>query len=104
MLFAATVPNVFSQVAATSAIDAAWNTARYSNPEVDDLIAQAAVEVDLDARAELYYQIQEILLADMPYVPFYVIQNPYVVNSRLQNFKADSNAFLDFYDAYVVED
>lgn len=104
MLFAATDPDVLSQIAHSDSIDAAWNTARYSNPEVDALLEEARVTLDQDARAELYHQIQMFMLEDMPYVPFYVIQNPYIVNSRVQNFKSDSQAFLDFYDAYVVEE
>lgn len=103
MLFAATDPDVLTQVAHSESIDAAWNTARYVNPEVDAMIDEARVTLDPEARASLYHDIQMILLEDMPYIPFYVIQNPYIVNARVQNFKSDSQAFLDFYDAYVVE-
>jgi peptide/nickel transport system substrate-binding protein len=103
MLFAATDPDVLTQIVASDSIDAAWNTARYSNPEVDTLLDEARVTLDQDARASLYHEIQQTLLEDMPYAPFYVIQNPYIVNARVQNFKSDSQAFLDFYDAYVVE-
>ena len=104
MLFAATDPDVLSIVGASSSIDNAWNTARYSSPELDALMEQGRTTNDQEERAEIYKQIQEIMLDQMPYVPFYVIQNPYIVNARVQDFKSDTQAFLDFYDAYVVEE
>lgn len=48
------------------------NTTSYSNPQVDELIAQGKVETDLAKRAEIYKQLQEIILADLPWVPLFV--------------------------------
>ena len=48
------------------------NFVGYSNPQVDDLIEQAKVEGDVEARADLYRQIQDILLVDLPWVNFFV--------------------------------
>ncbi|CAN5633963.1 hypothetical protein BH09CHL1_BH09CHL1_16050 [soil metagenome] len=48
------------------------NTTSYSNPQVDELIAQGKVETDLAKRAEIYKQLQEILLVDLPWVPLFV--------------------------------
>ena len=48
------------------------NFVTYSNPQVDDLIEQAKVQVDVETRADLYRQIQEILLQDLPWVNFFV--------------------------------
>jgi len=103
MLFAATDPDVLYIVAHSSSIDSAWNTARYNNPEVDALLEQARVTIDQAARAELYKQVQQIMLEEMPYIPYYLIQNAQIVNARLQGFKTDAQAFLDFYDAYIEE-
>lgn len=44
------------------------NAAAYSNPEVDELFAEAAVEVDRPTRAELFSQIQAILTEDLPVI------------------------------------
>ena len=104
MLFPSTDPDVLTLVAHTDSIDGAWNTARYSNPEVDALIEEGRSTLDQEKRSAIYEQIQMILLEDMPYVPFYVIQNPYIVNARVQDFRSDAQAFLDFYDAYVVQE
>jgi peptide/nickel transport system substrate-binding protein len=48
------------------------NTTGYSNPQVDDLIAQGKVETDQAKRAEIYKQLQQILLTDLPWVPLFV--------------------------------
>jgi oligopeptide transport system substrate-binding protein len=44
--------------------DAGLNQYRYSNPVVDDLFAQAAVELDNGKRLELYDQAQQIIIDD----------------------------------------
>jgi peptide/nickel transport system substrate-binding protein len=51
---------------------AGGNTWGYSNPQVDELIDQAYVLTDQAARAELYHQIQEILLQELPWVNLFV--------------------------------
>lgn len=43
------------------------NAAAYSNPDVDALFDEAVTTVDMDARGELYRQIQEILVEELPY-------------------------------------
>lgn len=53
--------------------DAGLNQYKYSNPEVDDLLAQAAVELDNDTRLDLYDQAQKIIIdEDMGIAPLYV--------------------------------
>jgi len=42
------------------------NTQSYSNPRVDELLAQAAVERDFDKRKALYGEFQQIVNDDMP--------------------------------------
>lgn len=50
------------------------NFVNYSNPEVDELIAQGAALTDQEARAEVYRQVQEILLEDLPWVNLWIGQ------------------------------
>jgi peptide/nickel transport system substrate-binding protein len=52
--------------------DGSSNTANYSNPEVDALIEQGMMETDLEARAEIYRQIQQLLVDDAPWVFLFV--------------------------------
>ncbi len=52
------------------------NTTGYSNPQVDELLEQGMMETDLEARAEIYRQIQQILIEDVPWV-FLFVANQY---------------------------
>jgi peptide/nickel transport system substrate-binding protein len=42
------------------------NTQQYSNPRVDELLEQAAVETDPEKRKALYTEFQQIVVADLP--------------------------------------
>lgn len=44
------------------------NAAAYSNPEVDQLLDEAQQTVDEDERGEVYRQLQEIWVEDLPYL------------------------------------
>ena len=45
------------------------NHINYSNPQVDALLEQARVEPDQATRFQLYNRIEEMILADAPWVP-----------------------------------
>jgi peptide/nickel transport system substrate-binding protein len=47
------------------------NRVGYSNAEVDDLLAQAAGELDADKRNALYVEAQKIIMQDAPWQPLY---------------------------------
>jgi peptide/nickel transport system substrate-binding protein len=55
-----------------------FNAQSYSNPEVDDLLEQAASETDQDARKALYDQAAELIVDDVSYLYLY---NPDVVQA-----------------------
>ena len=49
-----------------------WNESRWSDPEIDQLVAQAGTTDDIDARAQIYHQISEIFAERGPIiVPFF---------------------------------
>jgi peptide/nickel transport system substrate-binding protein len=50
------------------------NFVGYSNPEVDELLAQGAASTDQEERAAAYRRVQEILLEDLPWVNLYIGQ------------------------------
>lgn len=62
------------------------NTTSYSNPRVDELIAQGKVETDLAKRAEIYKQLQEILLVDLPWVPLFVANQYEAMKTSVQGY------------------
>jgi peptide/nickel transport system substrate-binding protein len=52
--------------------DQASNGMGYSNPEVDKLIADGIATSDQDARAEIYGELQRILLEDLPWINLFI--------------------------------
>jgi|Deesub1362B_J571_1020462.scaffolds.fasta_scaffold01948_3 ABC-type transport system substrate-binding protein len=59
------------------------NHTGYSNPEVDRLLEEAAVEKDFEKRMKLYQEAEKIILDDAPWVPLthdceYWLTKPYV--------------------------
>ncbi len=101
MLFAATDPDVMYTVLNSKSIDTAWNTARYNNSQMDSLLDQGRTELDQTKRGNIYAEAQKLVAQDLPYIPFYNIKNPYLVNSRVHNFGYDIQAFWVVYDTWV---
>lgn len=65
-------PNLLLSVYATSEIPNGYNETGYSNPVYDELYIQQGVELDLEKRRELVWQMQEIVFNDVVYIiPFY---------------------------------
>lgn len=60
------------------------NSSRYSNPELDALLASGAKEPDAAKRSAMYKQIQEILASDMPVVNLHEMKFLTVFNSKLK--------------------
>ncbi len=63
--------------------DTVNNYGEYSNPEVDLLLQQAAIEQDSDIRFELYQQAEQLIVSDAACIPLwfgmnYVLVKPYV--------------------------
>jgi ABC-type oligopeptide transport system substrate-binding subunit len=59
------------------------NRTGYANAEVDRLLEEARIESDVDARAALYAQAEEMIVYDAPWVPLthgvtYTLVKPYV--------------------------
>lgn len=58
------------------------NATHYSNPEIDELLAAAKIEVDPAKRGELYHKAQQIIVEDSPNVFLTEIQYVTVSNKR----------------------
>jgi len=61
------------------------NTQSYSNPKVDDLLAQATVEIDLEKRKKLYAEFQRLVVADVPVIYTHVWAQGYAARKDLVN-------------------
>jgi peptide/nickel transport system substrate-binding protein len=65
--------------------DGGFNMNGYSNPEVDDLLAQALETTDQDERREIYTEMQNIVLDDLPSPILDFPQGIYGTNVRVHN-------------------
>jgi peptide/nickel transport system substrate-binding protein len=61
------------------------NTQNYVNPKVDELLAQATVETDLEKRKKLYAEFQRLVVADVPQVFTHVWAQGYAARKDLVN-------------------
>ena len=64
------------------------NSSRYSNSELDELLATGAKEPDAGKRSEIYKNIQEILATDMPVVNLHEMKFLTVFDSKLKGHDA----------------
>jgi peptide/nickel transport system substrate-binding protein len=71
------------------------NVMGYANPEMDKLLDQGRQTVDLDARKQIYAQVQQLLQQDVP--SFYAWDRPFVsvTASRFTGYK---NTILSFFN------
>lgn len=62
-----------------------FNIVKYSNPEVDALLEEALSELDQDRRIELYTEMQNLVLDDLPMAVLDFPQGIMGVNARAHN-------------------
>ena len=63
-----------------------WNTFRYINPAFDKLVKAARVSLNVSERMQLYVQAQDLLARDVPFVPFYNMNNVAATRSYVKGF------------------
>ncbi len=76
--------------------DAGSNFQGYSNPEVDELLTQAASETDQDARKDLYAQAEQLIVDEVSYLFYF---NPDVVeawSSSVTGYTARPDSAVNF--------
>jgi len=64
------------------------NRGKWSSDEVDALLVEARSAIDQDRRANLYNQIQEIVLEEALWVPIYSRNGWTIVSPRMQGYQA----------------
>ncbi|MEZ5845397.1 MAG: peptide ABC transporter substrate-binding protein [Geminicoccaceae bacterium] len=64
-----------------------FNYARYDNMEYDNLMKRAAATNDLDERAGILFQAEEIFSRDQPYIPLMYYGSISLVSDRLQGWE-----------------
>jgi peptide/nickel transport system substrate-binding protein len=61
-------PDNFLSLLETKEIESTLNSAKYSNPQVDNLLVQARQSLDVNQRITIYKQLQQIVELDSPWV------------------------------------
>jgi peptide/nickel transport system substrate-binding protein len=74
---------------------AGQNTWVYENPEVDALLTQGAETVVPEERREAYLKIQEILRADLPFLPIYQYAVIHGRKAGVEGFAGNVNNRID---------
>ncbi|MFK7892661.1 MAG: ABC transporter substrate-binding protein [Granulosicoccus sp.] len=79
------------------------NSTRYSNSELDNLLAAGATAGDQKERLEIYGQIQDILAADQPVVNLFEMQFITVHNSKLKDHDFSAMGSYSSFDRAWLE-
>ncbi len=80
------------------------NRVAYSNPEVDALLEKGIQEMDPEARARIYVEIQKLIMQDAPWQPLYVPEDYIAFGPRIRGAKVVAQGRVLLQDAYVVEE
>lgn len=78
-----------------------WNTMFYSNPAVDELVAQAQASTDEVKRKELLAEFQKIVMEDAVWIPLYVSQQVSAHRADLEGSQVFPNDTMLFSNAYL---
>ncbi len=65
------------------------NYVGYKNPRVDELLEAGLKETDIEKRKKIYWELQEILAEEVPYMFIYYYNNITAVPTSLVNFKVN---------------
>jgi peptide/nickel transport system substrate-binding protein len=74
---------------------------KYSNPKVDDLLAQGAAATDPAEEEKIYTQLQTLLWDDLPYAPLYVVPQLWAKAKALTGFELRRDGIFLFKDATI---
>jgi peptide/nickel transport system substrate-binding protein len=100
-------PIFFKDLFATSEIPtetrASRNRSRYSNKELDALIAEGVNEFDREKAKLLYQRIQDIVTRDVPVLPLWYQANIVIAQKNVGNIKVDASGDWGFMKNVTVE-
>jgi peptide/nickel transport system substrate-binding protein len=93
-------PDMFEYVFDTSSFPPARaNRGYYSNPKVDALLAQARKEVDQETRKQIYFEVQQILANDLPYINLWYLDNVIAYRPRVKGITLNPSGSFEFIKA-----
>ncbi|MGY0233753.1 ABC transporter substrate-binding protein [Longispora urticae] len=84
--------------------DGGYNISRYSNPEVDKLIAEAQSTVDPAEAGKKWVEIDRLISKDSPVVPLIYTRNSFLHGSKVANFYiADFPAYPNYLQVGIAQ-
>jgi len=72
------------------------NRGYYSNPQIDELLAQGRKEIDQEKRRAIYAEVQKILAVDLPYINLWYFDNVIVYTPRVKGLTLNPSGNYDF--------
>jgi peptide/nickel transport system substrate-binding protein len=84
---------------ATASQKGGFNIGAYSNPRVDQLLADGLKETSQEKRKAIYKEIDKIVMDDLPSPALFFTKRLMGLNKRVQNL--DPNAFDHFYNSHL---
>lgn len=77
------------------------NTTGYSDPQTDELLAEARASLDQERRKELYHQVNERFMENLPYIPLYFSVEYQAHSDRLKGFVPSGDTFPRFRNVWL---
>ena len=96
-------PSMQNYIENLNGTGAGSNYTGYSNPEVDDLIAQGKQASTLEEAVSFYQQADDLIIQDLPIIPLWFGVTHYVTSERITNVNVDKFSFVDVAAVQVVE-
>ncbi len=99
----ADIPDPDNFMAPLFASDSSTNFMQYHNPDVDRLLAEARGITDLVKRAEIYQNIERIILGSYPIIPLFYLSTDRVYQPSVQgiHFNALGPALVPFHRLWI---
>ena len=79
------------------------NVFGYSNPELDNLLDQAAIEQDNVARLAMYQQAEQMVVDEAPCLPLWFGANHILVKPYVQSYKLNPLGIPDLSQVYLEQ-
>jgi len=80
------------------------NAGEYSNPEVDDLLDRAGVELDYDASLRLYQEAEQMLVNDAVCIPLWFSKNYYLVKPYVSGYELTPMGYANLNEVSIERD
>jgi peptide/nickel transport system substrate-binding protein len=90
-------PDIFNYVFHSKSVPPnGANRGHYSNPRVDELIEFARREGDIEKRKAAYFEVQQIVADELPYINLFYLDVVCVANKRIEGIKLFPAGEFDF--------